>query len=183
MLKKELRTKYKNLRTQLSSEDRKEMSSKILSQLSDNFDFKDKIISVFLPIEKFAEVLTWPFVEEADFIKVLPVIDGQGTLKHIKYMGSDQIKVNTWGIPEPQFGEAYSEQEIDFVIVPLLITNSSGYRVGYGKGFYDRFLSSCRPDCVFIGLGYFDEFEEIDNLNEWDIPLHHLVSPNKLYSF
>lgn len=183
MLKKELREKYKAIRSKLSNKERSKLSEKILSRLKREFDFENKVISIFLPIDRFSEIITWSLLEDSSYIKVLPVLDGTGGLKHIKYIGKEQIKVSDWGIPEPYFGEEYQSNEIDLVIVPLLAINKKGYRVGYGKGFYDGFLANCKPDCQFVGVGFYDEFEEIDDLDDNDISLHYLVTPNKLYSF
>lgn len=183
MLKKELRKKYKDLRKELSHKERATLSHLILERLTDNFKLEGKTVSVFLPIERFSEIITWPLMDDPGYVKVLPVIDSEGGLKHLKYIGKEQIKVTDWGIPEPQFGEAYQSNEVDLVIVPMLAMNDKGYRVGYGKGFYDGFLKSCRPDCVFVGVSYYDQFEEIDDLHDNDIPLNFLVTPNKIYSF
>ena len=53
-----------------------------------------------------------------------------------------------FGIEEPVDNNFIQPDEIDMVIVPLLICDKKGYRVGYGKGFYDKFLARCRPDCI-----------------------------------
>ena len=183
MLKKELRTKYKSRRAELSALERSKLSSKILDRLTDRFKLEGKVVSVFLPIDRFQEVITWPLLDDQSFIKVLPVLDGNGGLKHLKYIGKEQIKVTEWGIPEPYFGEEYKSSEIDLVVIPFLAINENGFRVGYGKGFYDGFLANCRPDCQFVGLGFYDDFEVIDDLHENDISLHFLVTPNNIYSF
>jgi 5-formyltetrahydrofolate cyclo-ligase len=183
MNKKDLRKKYKEKRSNLSHSKRDELSSQIRSQLLSNFDFKGKIVSVFLPIDRFSEVVTWPIIEDESFVRVLPVVASETDLKHIKYISKDQIKITKWGIPEPLFGEEYKAEEFDFVIVPLLTINEEGFRVGFGKGYYDSFLSSCKPECKFIGLGFYNEFEAIDDLHENDIPLHYLITPDQVYNF
>lgn len=69
------------------------------------------------------------------------------------------------------------------VLVPLLCIDREGYRVGYGKGFYDKFLARCRPDCKTVGLNYFPPVERIDDVAEHDIRLDHAVNPDEVYSF
>ena len=55
--------------------------------------------------------------------------------------------------------------------------------VGYGKGFYDRFLKQCKKDVVKIGLSLFEAEEEIEDVFENDIPLDYCITPNKIYEF
>jgi len=61
--------------------------------------------------------------------------------------------------------------------VPLLISDEQHYRVGYGKGFYDRFLANCRKDCKKIGLNFFKPIQKISDSNEFDIALDEVIYP------
>ena len=72
---------------------------------------------------------------------------------------------------------------IDIVITPLLAFDPKGYRVGYGKGFYDRFFASLHKDVKKIGISLFKPCKGIENITEYDIPLTHCVTPNKTYTF
>jgi 5-formyltetrahydrofolate cyclo-ligase len=90
---------------------------------------------------------------------------------------------NEYGIAEPVGGEEIHPEDLDAVFVPLLCFDEKGYRVGYGKGFYDRFLSSCREDVIRIGFSYFDPVPSIDDINDFDVPLNLCITPNKLYEF
>ena len=72
---------------------------------------------------------------------------------------------------------------IDLVFVPLLGFDEKGNRVGYGKGYYDRFLSTCRDDVVIIGLSFLEAVSEITDTDPWDVPLHYCISPNRVYEF
>ena len=69
------------------------------------------------------------------------------------------------------------------VILPLLAFDQQGYRVGYGKGFYDKFLSGCREDCLKVGFSYFEPIETIDDCNEFDVPLDLCITPQNVYVF
>ena len=89
-----------------------------------------------------------------------------------------QMKVGAFGIQEP-IGQAYN-QEIDITIVPLLAVNGSGFRVGYGKGFYDRYLKTHNTKSVGLGYSFqFDEFEE----DEWDEPLDEFICEKGIFKF
>ena len=74
-------------------------------------------------------------------------------------------------------------QKIDLVIVPLLAFDIKGYRVGYGKGFYDKYFLKTRPNCIKVGLSFFDPVDMISDKNEFDVPLNYCVTPNKIYEF
>jgi 5-formyltetrahydrofolate cyclo-ligase len=74
-------------------------------------------------------------------------------------------------------------QEIDLVIVPLLAFDEKGIRVGYGKGYYDRYLKDCREDCLKVGFSYFEAVERIEDADEFDVPLDFCITPNRIYVF
>lgn len=90
---------------------------------------------------------------------------------------------NNYQLDEPANGMPIPPQEIDMVIVPLLAFDTRGYRVGYGKGYYDKYLSACRPDCVKVGFSYFDPIAEISDKHEFDVPLDYCITPQTVYVF
>jgi 5-formyltetrahydrofolate cyclo-ligase len=73
--------------------------------------------------------------------------------------------------------------KIDVVFVPLLAFDKKGHRVGYGKGFYDKFLSECKPETIKIGLSFFEPEELISDVFEDDVTLNYCVTPNGVYAF
>jgi len=97
----------------------------------------------------------------------------------------DEVELvdNAFGIAEPSAGEIVEPGEIDLALVPLLAFDQHGYRVGYGKGYYDKFLSQCREDVIKIGLSFFEPVDEIGDINQFDIPLNYCVTPQKVYEF
>jgi 5-formyltetrahydrofolate cyclo-ligase len=92
---------------------------------------------------------------------------------------------NKWKISEPStVGNLRSSVfSIDLVLIPLLCFDKKGYRVGYGKGYYDRFLTECRPDVLKIGLSIFEPIDEIIDVTEFDIKMNYCITPNKIWSF
>ena len=84
---------------------------------------------------------------------------------------------------EPQSNDFLPSDIIDLVFVPLLAFDMKGFRVGYGKGFYDKCLAGCRPGCVKVGFSYFDPIEAIDDLHEFDLPLNLCITPHNVYGF
>ncbi|UKN01682.1 5-formyltetrahydrofolate cyclo-ligase [Paracrocinitomix mangrovi] len=182
MDKKTLRQQYIEKRKQLSNSERNDLSEKIFELIKANFELEGKKISVFIPIERFNEVNTWELINnvKADYYLPLMVND---QLKHLKYESIAQLKLNSWGILEPTHGTEIEPVHFDIVIVPLLVIDSNGNRVGYGKGFYDGFLKDCSQKCKFIGVSFFEPISQIDDVFEADIPLHYCATPNKMYSF
>lgn len=90
---------------------------------------------------------------------------------------------NRYGILEPGSGQEIDPALIDCVFIPLLAYDRKGYRVGYGKGYYDRFLARCRPDILKIGFSYFEPEEVISDIDGFDIPLNICITPIRVYEF
>lgn len=184
MNKKEIRQFYKQKRLELTDEERETASLKIYNQVRELFDLTTKNVSIFLPIERFQEINTWHFLTELRETRFfLPVVRSKDELVHIAYESPSQIEVSQWGIPEPVHGVESDPSLFDFVLVPLLAIDKSGYRVGYGKGFYDQFLRQCNANCKFIGLSYFYPIDQIIDLHEADVPLHYCITPSQVFTF
>ena len=182
MKKAELRKLYKSKRTALSNTERNEASVKIFELLDTQVVLKGKVVSIFAPIERFAEINTYPLLQANESTFVMPVMNGE-TLKHVVFEEMSQLKVTDWGIPEPTHGKELDPKEIEVVIVPMLVFDLEGFRVGYGKGFYDKFLAKCSDNTQFIGVSIFDPINKIEDTHENDVPLHKVITPSKVYSF
>lgn len=105
------------------------------------------------------------------------------SMLHFLLTDNTKFAVSSYGIPEPLNGLEVPVDKIDVVFVPLLAYDRKGNRVGYGKGFYDLFLSQCKPETIKIGLSLFDPEETIDGVFEGDIKLDYCVTPEKVYLF
>lgn len=105
------------------------------------------------------------------------------TMQHFLDDDTLEIDSNDYGISEPVKGTLINTDKIDMVITPLLAVDAHGYRVGYGKGFYDRFMAECKPGTRFIGLSFFEPVNAIDDVNEYDIALHQCITPQKVWQF
>ncbi len=185
--KKELRLKYKTLRKQLSENDIEEMSLAISNQLL-KLDIWDKnYFHIFLPIENHKEV---------DTELILHLLSGKDKnilisksnfetreMTHYLLTDNTKIKKNQYNIPEPVDGIEIPSKKIEVVFIPLLAFDKKGHRVGYGKGFYDKFLNECQAETIKIGLSFFEAEEEINDVHEGDMQLDYCVTPNKVYSF
>jgi 5-formyltetrahydrofolate cyclo-ligase len=143
----------------------------------------------FIPIPKFNEINTYLIFERIwddhpQITTVVPrVSSGTGKMHNVRFTSETELAENAWNIPEPIHDDFVQTEEIDMVLVPLLCFDLSGKRVGYGKGFYDRFLSACRDDCVKIGLSYFPPTRNIDDVHKGDVPIDLCVTPDVVYRF
>jgi 5-formyltetrahydrofolate cyclo-ligase len=117
-------------------------------------------------------------------IKVFaPRVDAAtGELKSVGFDADTEFTESSWGIREP-VGDPADPDGLDLVIVPLLCFDLSGHRVGYGKGYYDRFLAKCRPDCLKIGLSLFPPIDEIEDLHDGDVPVDLCITPDEVFRF
>ena len=88
-----------------------------------------------------------------------------------------------FGIEQPRRGDAIAAQTIDVVFVPLLGFDIKGNRLGYGKGFYDRYLGQCSENVISIGFSFFEALPAITDIAPHDVPLKYCVTPQTLYVF
>ncbi len=187
MNKKEARQKYKELRQQLSQEEIEDKSLAIANQLL-KIDIWDKTYyHVFLPIEEQKEINT-EYILQILAGKDKEVVVSKSdfkttTMTHFLLTDNTKIKKNEYNIPEPITGLNVPTEMIDVVFVPLLAYDKQGNRVGYGKGFYDKFLSECNPNVIKIGLSFFEPEEKIEDLFENDIQLNFCVLPSFFLRF
>lgn len=155
-IKDELRKKYLATRRSLSEQEVESKSEKIIQQLISTEPFKKAAtVHSYLPIKKNREVNTLNFVEhcfENDKTVVIPKVEGDQQMSHHVLNSFEDLKTNKWGVAEPTRPNPVSITQIDLVIVPMVCGDRNRNRIGYGKGFYDRFLS--QTDAFKIGLLY-----------------------------
>ena len=187
MKKSELRIKYKALRQSLSEEEIEEMSVAIANNLLGLPIWHNTYFHVFLPITEQIEVNT-------EYI--LHVLSGKDkeivvsksdfasrNMTHFLLTDNTKIKKNSYNIPEPVDGIEVPVTKIEVAFVPLLAFDTNGNRVGYGKGFYDVFLSRCKPETIKIGLSFFEAETTVADVFENDVKLDYCVTPKKIYAF
>lgn len=187
MNKAEIRNLYKQNRQNLSPLQIEELSIAIANQALLLDIWQHTYYHLFLSIARHKEV---------DTSMLLHVLQGKDkqvvvsktnfkthSLSHYLLTDATAIKENTYGIPEPQAGLEVPVNKIDVVFVPLLAFDRHGHRVGYGKGFYDRFLQQCRDNTLKIGLSFFDPLESALQPQPHDIALDGAITPEKSYWF
>jgi 5-formyltetrahydrofolate cyclo-ligase len=115
--------------------------------------------------------------KEADHGKkiLLPRVEKSGELVAVEFEGRQSSRPGVFGIMEP-IGPVCSLDEIDVILVPGLVFDGHGYRLGYGKGYYDRFLKLLPAKAFICGVGY--EFQVVDDImpHSGDVPMHWIVT-------
>ena len=104
-------------------------------------------------------------------------------LIHFEIDLNTEFIINELGIREPTADVEFDKSLIEIIIVPLLVFDRKGHRVGYGGGYYDRFMGDAPKNVVKIGLSLFDPVHEISDINKNDIELNFVITPRKTYSF
>lgn len=189
MLKKEARYHFKQKRLTISQTDKMKWDDLLLIQFqSIEIPFLDCVFS-FYPIEQNNEVNTFLITDYLHFknpnlqICYPKTSLKDNTMQAIVCNADSIFEANEYNIPEPLDTETVDPTTIDLVIMPLLTFDEKGNRVGYGKGYFDRYLKECRDDCIKVGFSYFDPINSIDDANEFDVPLDFCITPQRIYVF
>lgn len=187
MDKAELRHLYKQKRKDLSSEVIENKSLDISNQLLKLPIWNASFYHIFLSITEHKEINT-DFILNILSGKDKNIVISKSDFKSVKmthYLLTDNtvIRKNNWNIPEPVDGIEIGVNKIEVVFVPLLAFDQRGHRIGYGKGFYDKFLSECTPETIKIGLSFFEAEDTIKDIFESDVALDYCVTPKTVYSF
>lgn len=187
MKKSSLRIKYKKMRESIPSEELEQWSLEIANRTLELPIWEYSFYHIFLSIPGKKEVNTEPLLhvlQGKDKNVVLPKSDFiSGSMKGLLLMDSTRIIPNEWHIPEPEDGIEIPPEKIDVVFIPLLAFDRQGHRIGYGKGFYDRFLTSCPEKTIKVGLSFFEAEPVISEIFSSDIPLDYCVTPSEIYQF
>jgi len=194
MDKKALRNKYKVLRQSLTEEEIEDKSLAIANQLlrmdavpSGRLVWDKLYYHLFLTIEEQKEINTEYILQilaGKDKEIVISKCDFATLgMTHFLLTDNTKIKKNNYNVPEPVDGLEVPDAKIDVVFVPLLAYDKQGNRVGYGKGFYDNFLSKCKPETIKIGLSFYPPEDKIEDVSENDVKLDFCVTPEEIIKF
>jgi 5-formyltetrahydrofolate cyclo-ligase len=188
MTKAQLKKQYLENRNHLSFEYLQEQSQAISQNFFNHFDLKAiKTLHVFLPIVKQKEINTWFIIQSLfeNYPHITPVVPKSlfKTYQMESYILEKNTKIveNQRGIPEPFNATACTDNKIDMILLPLLCFDKRGFRVGYGKGFYDRFLVKCRTDIIKIGLSLFEPVDKIEDVNDYDVKMDFCVMTDSVW--
>lgn len=181
MTKDEIRKYIRFQKSLLDEEKRISHSLKIfhfLEQLP-SFNLSKNILSYYsLPDEVFTKAFleNW-YIEKNIFLP--KIIDDE--IRIVKYSNTDSLNVGKYNILEPNNDIYYSLENMDLAIIPAVAIDKGGNRIGRGKGYYDRLLTSSKV--TKIGIVY--NFQIVDNIewNKYDVPLDYAITENGILKF
>ena len=180
-----LRRSFLKKRHALSDQEHEDMSFAIANNCLKLPKWHLDYYHIYLPIKAKAEIdttLILTLLQGKDKQVILPRIKGS-ELEHILLTDITKLKTNTLGIVEPEKGIKISPEQIDVIFLPLLAWDKSGNRLGYGKGFYDNFLSLCKTNTIKVGLSFFDPVDKIVDIRSEDIRMDFCVNPEGIKKF
>lgn len=188
MEKRELRKKYKKLRQDFNGEDRKRAEEQVTSNTLKLPLFK-RAKSVMFFVSFQSEIDTILLIKEALALKKRVFVPYCQPDSNIMYAceihGLDELSVGEHGILEPQFSEKDKKNSkiLDVIFVPALVFDEIGYRLGYGCGYYDKFLEQVPKNTTTIGLGFAFQVVERLPIEAHDKKLSMLVTENTIMDF
>ncbi len=187
MQKSDLRKKYNKLRDELSKNEIEKLNKAIQNNIEKLDIWNKEYFHIFLTMKNKKEIDTSILIDKlwSENKKLSTSVSNfkNNTLENFRYKDDTEIEINSWGIPEPKNAELINDKEIDVVFIPLLAFDKQGYRVGYGKGFYDKFLAKCRPGVIKIGISFFETEDIIEDIHEADVKLDFCVTPVRIIKF
>jgi 5-formyltetrahydrofolate cyclo-ligase len=173
------RMEFQHLRHTLTLAEREVKSIELTNRYLELFQKeRPAAVHLFLPIPKKAEVNTWMILkrlnEEYPAVKTVTsvVASDQQSLEIVEVRTGIPLLINSWGIPEPATRVPFPVLALEEVLTPLLAVDYRGYRLGYGKGFYDRFFETCSESVVRTGLNFFSVVTEDLPHDAWNVKLH-----------
>ncbi|WP_435224410.1 5-formyltetrahydrofolate cyclo-ligase [Niabella hirudinis] len=189
MLKLEARTEYLKKRAQVTLRQQAIWDDLLLIQAQQLALPPLHGVFSYVAIERRKEIATDAILSYLEFRNpgmrvAYPVYDAPtSAMKAVWVDDNTLFEVNAFGIGEPLGGPIAEPLELDLVFVPLLCFDERGYRVGYGKGVYDRYLKEVRQDALLVGLSYFEPVPRIADTDKFDVPLNYCVTPQRIYEF
>ena len=174
-----LRQKLLKIRDSLSAERRKEASlllwKRLELQLGHALHPRSRVLS-FFPIHSEIDVGPFNAFLAQQGLLLLPRREGEFLMPHLVTDPLSQLQETPFGLrePNPALCPRLSFDSIDFILVPGLGFDREGYRIGYGKGYYDRFLSQSKAHSIGVG---FQEQAVVEPLprDPWDLSVKELI--------
>jgi len=177
------------IRAELGAERRAELDRLVTERAREELDWHRYLrVLVFLPIARQREIDTWPLIRWiwATWPRIetyVPRTDGSKMVA-VRLTPDTELAENRWGIPEPVAGLLLPASEpLELILTPLLAFDGKGHRVGYGHGYYDRFLAE-QTAAERVGLGY-EALLVPDGIRaeRHDVRLHRVITEKQIYTF
>lgn len=182
-MKKLLREKILSIRNQLTKTEVEELSTKIIDNIKSMFDLcKYQVLAFYLPLGN--EVDLRPLIQELlDNGKtiVLPKTLDKHTMAFYPIKDLNDYHIGRFKVMEPNSNEKMPKDAIEIMFIPGIAFSHKGYRLGFGAGYYDRYL----VDYPNIKVGVCYDFQVVEELptDLYDIPVDVIITetPRPLY--
>lgn len=173
--KKELRTNYKKMRNEIPEETREELSAEICGHILGSRLYQQaEIIFAYYPLGN--EVSLLPVIEDAlsnGKRIAFPKVEGED-MEFYQVKELTELKEGYYHVMEP-VTESAAEEEDALVLTPGVVFDMDGNRIGYGKGFYDRYLDR-HPECITLGIAYEAQIVESFEADMRDKRMDYIVT-------
>jgi 5-formyltetrahydrofolate cyclo-ligase len=186
--KEQLRSEYRQLRKSMKHEEVRDKSVVIAQNFLSWLENRPELthFHLFFPMDRFNEVNTFyikQYLDEREKVLYTSQVSKDALrLETLKLPKDAAFFLDEWGIPVPQESIQASPSKIQVVFVPMLAYDKQGHRVGFGKGYYDVFLSGLSQDVIKIGLSFFSPENEIP-AESHDVRLDYCITPEKIFTF
>ena len=180
-----LRSHYKKKRLSLTKQEVDHLSQRVCKQLDKLSIWRLKHYHIFISISKYNELDTSSIINKLKSEKKIIIVPkiSNNELVHIAINDETEFGLNEYGIKEPNDGNHFIIENLDIIFIPLLAFDIEGHRVGYGKGYYDRFLKLTNNSTLKIGLSFFDPINKIQDIDDNDVKLDYCVTPKQVHKF
>ena len=177
--KEKLRDKYFNLRRKKYFEIKSNFFKFLINILNRLFKKKSIFLSFYYPSNYEVNTLKlFNLIKKRRKIKtLLPVINSKDRMQFIKWRLLDTLKVNKYGMLEPILNKKFIIPDV--ILVPLLVFDEDKYRIGYGKGYYDKFLNKyLRLNKNILTIGVAFSFQKYNKLpvSKFDVKLDYILT-------
>lgn len=180
-MKKELRRKYIEERNNLSEEYRK-VATEIIFERLETLDIFTKAESIFIYVGFGSEISTENFIKkyiDKKKIFVPKIVDKEMKLVRIKKWSD--LSPGHFNVLEPRTNNFYSGK-IDLVITPSIAFSKDGYRLGYGKGYYDKYFPSNKYG-ISVGLSYDKLLQNNIPKEDHDQRVDYLITEKEIFVY
>ena len=179
ILKKTLRKKFISERNSLASDYRNSSTNTIFATLEEQ-NFFESSEKIFIYVGFGSEITTETFIKKWINKKQIfvPKIEN-GKMNLIRLKSWDELAPGHFGVLEPTSSDYY-EGKIDLVVTPSIVFDNNGYRLGYGKGYYDKYFSSREYD-ISVGLSYHKLLQDNVPKEDHDIKVDVIITEEKTF--
>lgn len=183
--KEELREHILDIRNRYDESKLSSMSQAINNKLNHLSEFKEAL-NVSTYVSKSKEVGTIDFIMKAlrnGKNVLIPIVEkGKKDLRFSQLLGMEELEEGSFGVLEPKenFRRFISGSEVDIAIIPGVVWSIEGHRIGYGKGYYDRYLSSLDKNIPTVGLSYDFQLKSKVPVRKHDIGVQIIVTESKI---